>query len=82
VNPLSDDEINLMQSSFSNVIRNLKITRDRLFVRKLAHLIGELYPKMTNENWQEYADLCYLSRPMRGEPKRNIFPGNNNPINN
>ena len=82
MNSLTDDEINLMQSSFSNVIRYLKITRDRLFVRKLAHLIGELYPKMTNENWKEYADLCYLSRPMCGEPQRKMFPGDNEPSNN
>lgn len=82
MNSLTDGEIDLMQSCFSNVIRKLKITRDRLFTRKLVHLIGELYPKITNENWKEFADLCYLSRPMSGEPKRNIFPGNNNPINN
>ena len=82
MNALTDEEINLMQSSFSSVIRKLKITRDRFFARKLVHLIGELYPKMTDENWREYQDLCYLSRPMRGEPIRNIFPGNNRPINN
>ena len=82
MNPITDQEINLMQSSFSNVIRHLEITRDRQFVRKLVHLIGELYPKITDENWKEYCELCYLSRPMPGEPERETIPGRNGSINN